>query len=70
MLFKTYWDDLPKDEREALATKLTTSVEYLSQLATGFRKAGPKFLLGIEGATDGAVRPHELRPPERFKKAA
>jgi len=61
MLFKTYWDELPKEQREALASKLSTSAEYLGQLATGFRKAGPKFLLGIEEATDGAVKPHELR---------
>jgi len=61
MLFKTYWDNLPKDEREALATDLSTSTEYLTQLSTGFRNAGPKFLLGIESATDGMVKPHELR---------
>ncbi len=40
---------------------LDTSAEYLYQLATGRRNAGPKFLLGIEEATGGKVTPIELR---------
>ena len=61
MDFKDYWAELPADDKKMLAERLDTSVAYLSQLAYGHRKAGARFLLQIESATDGIVKPSGLR---------
>lgn len=61
MKFKDYWCGLAPQEKLELAERLTTSNDYLSQLAYGHRKAGAKFLLAIESATNGKVKPNELR---------
>lgn len=62
MKYADYYTALSPDGKRALARRLKTSVAYLSQLATGHRKAGLKYLLLISRATDGAVTPIELRP--------
>ena len=61
MNLKTYLSACSEQEKNELAEKFDTSVAYLNQLATGYRKAGVKFLMGIESATDGKVTPAELR---------
>ena len=61
MNFKTYYRNLTASEKSALASRLDTSLAYLSQLAYGHRKAGAKFLLRIEKATGGKVTPTGLR---------
>lgn len=69
MKFRDYYINLDADEKISLATRLRTSVSYLSQLAHGHRKAGAALLMQIETATDGAVLPRELRP-DIFGEAA
>jgi len=61
MKFKIYYESLDNLGKKNLAEKLDTSTQYLSQLSSGRRNAGPKFLLNIEVATSGAVMPHEMR---------
>lgn len=61
MRFDEYYGKLTPEQRQQLADQFDTSVDYLYQLATGRRKAGPKFLLGIERATKGLVSPHGMR---------
>ena len=59
--FKTFYDSLSKEEREALATKAGTSVAYLWQLADGRRKAGMSASVRLKAAdyriTDAMLRP-------------
>lgn len=62
MNLKNYLSGLSPEQKKELADHFGTSVEYLSQLANGHRKAGPKFLAGIERATAGQVTQAELRP--------
>jgi len=62
MKFSDYYTSLDAEGKAALAARLRTSVPYLSQLAHGHRKAGAALLMQIEGATSGAVQPHDLRP--------
>jgi DNA-binding transcriptional regulator YdaS (Cro superfamily) len=62
MDFKDYYEKLSSGEKELLSKKLGCTKKYLSHLATGYRKAGAKFLLSIESATNGAITPHQLRP--------
>lgn len=69
MLFRDHYTRLTPDQKRQLAERLGTSVPYLSQIAHGHRRAGPRLLLQIERATAGAVRAEDLRPdlypPER-----
>lgn len=56
----------------ALAARLTTSPQYLRQIATKFRgrTCGPRFALRIEEATGGEVTAQSLRPDLWGEKAA
>ena len=61
MTYTQYYNQLTAKEKKELAVKLDTSVAYLSQLATGHRKAGAKYLLRIEAVTNGVLKPTDLR---------
>lgn len=58
----TYIADMPR--RQALATALNTSPDYLWQMATGWRKkkVSPEMAIAIERATNRAVRCADMRP--------
>ena len=58
--FKRYWDDLSDVEQQRLADKLDTSVPYLYQISTGFRKPGHKFAKRLEKET--GIPREKLRP--------
>ena len=64
MLLSEYLRQLSKDERQALAQRVSekASVGYLYLLAGGHRNASPARAQKIEAATDGAVTRHDLRP--------
>lgn len=62
MELKAYYQLLSTEQRRALATALSTSVPYLSQLAHGHRRASVAKAKSIEVATGGEVCRHELRP--------
>lgn len=62
MNFSDYYVRLSAADKRDLATKLGTSVPYLSQIAHGHRMAGAPLLAQIESATVGAVTARELRP--------
>lgn len=47
-IFKDYWTNLRKEEKEALANSMETSVNYLSQVAHGHKKPGRQFLALLE----------------------
>lgn len=61
MKYTDYYASLSAAEKRELAERLDTSVAYLSQLASGHRRAGASILLRIEAATDGQVSPQEMR---------
>lgn len=46
--FKRYWSNLHKDEKEQLANRMETSVNYLSQVAHGHKKPGKQFIALLE----------------------
>lgn len=46
--FKDYWTNLRKEEKEALANSMETSVNYLSQVAHGHKSPGRQFLALLE----------------------
>lgn len=49
-------------ERESVASRCNTTVDYFYQLAGGHRCASPQLAGLIENATNGAVTARELRP--------
>jgi DNA-binding transcriptional regulator YdaS (Cro superfamily) len=61
MKFKTYFTNLSADGKKELAKSLGTSAPYLSQVAHGHRNAGAGILLRIEKATNGRIKPHDMR---------
>jgi DNA-binding transcriptional regulator YdaS (Cro superfamily) len=59
--------------REQLARALKINEQYLYQIETGRRQAGPKLALEIERQTSGEVTASDLRPDifgKPSKKAA
>jgi transcriptional regulator with XRE-family HTH domain len=47
-LFRNYWTKLSGREKRALAKRMETSVNYLSQVAHGHKKPGRQFLALLE----------------------
>lgn len=62
MSFKNYYDNLDASEKKQLSKKMKVTLGYLSQLATGHRKAGIHVIAKIEKATNGALTREEIRP--------
>ncbi len=62
MDMKTYFSGLSSEEKKLLASRLKTSVAYLSQIANQHRSASHKLSRRIEFETDGNVTHQELRP--------
>lgn len=62
MKFSDFYGALTAVEKRSLATKLKTSVAYLSQLAHGHRLPGVRLLARIEWASGGRVTIKEMRP--------
>lgn len=62
MNLKTYLEPMSVDEKQAFAQKAGTSAAYLSQLASGHRKAGMRTASAIEAASDGVVTIRDQRP--------
>lgn len=62
MNMKTYLARLNLEQKQALAVSLNTSVAYLSQIASGHRKASPSLAKKIEAETNGVVSKFSLRP--------
>ena len=60
--FRTYFKALTKDERQALADKVGTSVAYLWQIAYKQRRCNESMAIEIEKASDRAVLVEDLRP--------
>lgn len=56
------YQNLAPDDKRELATDAGTTVEYLSHIAYGHRKASPALALDIVRATHGQITPHDLRP--------
>ncbi|MEJ1412803.1 MAG: hypothetical protein RPU90_04390 [Candidatus Sedimenticola sp. (ex Thyasira tokunagai)] len=55
--FREIWVELKKDEKEALATAVESSVNNLSQLAHGHRRPGKRFARDLaKNIGDGATR--------------
>jgi DNA-binding transcriptional regulator YdaS (Cro superfamily) len=62
MSFKSYYDDLSAGQKKELSEKMKVTLGFLSQLATGHRKAGVHVIAKIEKATNGALTRAEIRP--------
>jgi DNA-binding transcriptional regulator YdaS (Cro superfamily) len=62
MSFKSYYDSLDSSGKKELSGKMKVTLGYLSQLATGHRKAGIHVIAKIERATNGALTREQLRP--------
>jgi DNA-binding transcriptional regulator YdaS (Cro superfamily) len=60
--FHTYFKALSKDERQAVADQVGTSVAYLWQIAYGQRLCRESLAIEIEKASKGTVRVENLRP--------
>jgi len=60
--FHTYLKGLTKDERQALADRVGTSVAYLWQIAYKQRRCKESMAIEIEKASNRAVRVEDLRP--------
>lgn len=53
---------LSRAEKERLADKIGTSVQYLQQISGGHRKASVNMAVSIECATKGVITREVLRP--------
>lgn len=62
MSFKSYYDKLDADGKKQLSKKMKVTLGFLSQLATGHRKAGIHVIAKLERATNGALTRAEIRP--------
>nr|EDZ38295.1 MAG: Hypothetical protein CGL2_11278001 [Leptospirillum sp. Group II '5-way CG'] len=62
MKLNEYMRELTRSQKEDLAGRVGTSLNYLFQLSGEFSVPGPKIALRIEHATGGQVTRHELRP--------
>lgn len=60
--FHAYFKSLSKDERQAVADQVGTSVAYLWQIAYGQRRCAEAMAIEIEKASNGSVRVEDLRP--------
>ena len=60
--FRTYFKGLTKDERQALAGRVGTSVAYLWQIAYKQRRCNESMAIEIEKASNRAVTVEDLRP--------
>jgi DNA-binding transcriptional regulator YdaS (Cro superfamily) len=58
--FRTYFKALTKEERQALADAVGTSVAYLWQIAYAQRRCSASMAIEIEKATNKAVRVEDL----------
>lgn len=76
MNLKTYFNNLPKQERLELAGKCSTSVGHILNVAYGYRSCSPGLAVSIEKETKGAVSRKDLRSdwqeiwPELSKRKA
>ncbi len=61
-MYANYWRRLDANQRESLASRLNTNVDYLRQVLYGYRKAGPKLAKQLEEQTEGEVNKSVLRP--------
>ncbi|EOG7750605.1 hypothetical protein ACLIOB_001183 [Vibrio cholerae] len=61
-MYATYWKQLTNPQREALASKLDTSVGYLRLVLSGHKIAGPMFAKKLHDETSGEVDKQVLRP--------
>jgi len=59
--FTAYWIELSPAGKRALSAKLNTSVSYMSQIAHGYRRAGASIIMEIADATNGVIRPRDIR---------
>ena len=64
MDFTSHWRSTSPTEKERLATKCSTSVGFLNNIAGGFRRPSPELAASIERATRGAVMRWDLRPDD------
>jgi hypothetical protein len=55
-------NSITPEEREELANKCGTTVEYFWQIAGGHRKAGPVLAKKIQKHSSGRVKASVLRP--------
>jgi DNA-binding transcriptional regulator YdaS (Cro superfamily) len=60
--FHAYFKSLTKDERQAIADQVGTSVAYLWQIAYEQRPCRESLAIEIEKASKGKVRVEDLRP--------
>jgi hypothetical protein len=60
--FSLYWATATRGQKERLAARCECSVDYLRQVANGYRKAGARLAIGIEKATRRRVTRKSLRP--------
>jgi DNA-binding transcriptional regulator YdaS (Cro superfamily) len=62
MQFKTYFKNLPIDEREAFATCVKSTKGHLQNVAYGYRPCSPALAVAIEFETKGEVTRVEMLP--------
>lgn len=62
MDMKTFLHSATPKEREALAEKVNSSVEYFWQIAGGHRKPGAKLCRNLEKFSGGKLKASVLRP--------
>lgn len=56
------YQTLTSEQKKELAQAAGTTVEYLSHIAHGHRRASSALTLSLVRVTGGRVTPHELRP--------
>lgn len=62
MQLKDYLAELPRGSATELAEKLSISLSFLSQMASGSSAISPERCVSIEQSTNGAVTRKDLRP--------
>lgn len=62
MKLKTYFSQLSKEQREAMADECGTSAQYIYQVSLGHRSASERLAIEIEKASGGKVRCESLCP--------
>jgi len=62
MSFKRDWQGLKAEEKRAFARAADTTVGYLSLIAGGHRKAGPKLAERLVAASGNVLQLEDLRP--------
>jgi DNA-binding transcriptional regulator YdaS (Cro superfamily) len=61
-IFHAYFKAMSKDERQAFADRVDTSVAYLWQIIYKQRRCNESLAIEIEKASNGVVRVENLRP--------